>query len=90
MRNKKLKRHIGIDLHTNSFTACLMEGAEPETHTMRLHGGDQARFIEMLQLDDEVAVEATNNSRWFCEQVRRRSSNCRAIPLSLLAAFIAS
>ena len=41
MRNKKLKRHIGIDLHTNSFTACfLLEGAEPQSHTMRLQGGD--------------------------------------------------
>lgn len=68
--SKKLKRHIGIDLHTNSFTACfLLEGAEPETHTLPLQGGGLERFIEMLQPNDEVAVEATGNSRWFCEQV---------------------
>ena len=68
-KNKKLKRPISVGLHTNRFTACfLLEGAEPEIHTMRLQGGGLERSIEMLQPDDEVAVESTGNSRWFCEQ----------------------
>ena len=27
-------------------------------------------FAAMLKADDEVAVEATGNTRWFCRQLR--------------------
>ena len=67
---KQVKRHIGIDLHTDCFTFCiLLEGAEPETHTWLLQDGLE-RFIEVLRPGDEVAIEATGNSRWFREQVQ--------------------
>ena len=70
MKEKHLKRYIGIDLHTDCFTACILqEGAEPETHTLLLKGGLE-RFVRMLRPSDELAVEATGNSRWFHEQVR--------------------
>ena len=67
---KKVKRYIGIDLHTDCFTFCMLqEGSEPETHTFLLKGGLD-RFVEMLRPDDELAIESTGNSRWFRERVQ--------------------
>ena len=67
---KNMKRHIGIDLHTNSFTACILrEGVDAESLTLLLESGME-RFIKMLQPGDEVAVESTGNSRWFRERVQ--------------------
>ena len=37
---------------------------------MLLQGGLE-RFIKMLRPGDELAVESTNNSRWFREQVHK-------------------
>ena len=69
-RAKQVKRYIGIDLHTDCFTFCMLqEGSEPETHTLLLKGGLD-RFVEMLRPEDELAIEATGNSRWFREQVQ--------------------
>ncbi|MGL9759687.1 MAG: IS110 family transposase, partial [Wolbachia sp.] len=51
-------RYIGIDLHTNSFTACyLQEGKAEYIQTFCLKNLDN--FIENLQDTDEVAIEAT-------------------------------
>ena len=67
---KKVKRYIGINLHTDCFTFCMLqEGSEPETHTLLLKGGLD-RFVEMLRPDDELAIESTSNSRWFRERVQ--------------------
>ena len=54
-KSRKVKRHIGIDLHTDCFTFCILrKKAEPETHTWLLQGGLE-RFIEILRPGDEVA-----------------------------------
>ena len=67
---KNRQRYIGVDLHSNSFTACIfMEGAEPETLTLQLQGGGLEQFIKKLHPGDELAVEATSNSTWFRDQV---------------------
>ena len=69
-KEKNRKRYIGVDLHTNIFTACFfMEEAEHEIVTLQLQGGGLEQFIKMLQPEDELAVEATGNSTWFREQV---------------------
>lgn len=65
-----MTRYIGIDLHTNSFTACILQDGEAEKiQTLSLQGGGLEQFIEKLQPNDELAVEATGNSAWFREQV---------------------
>jgi transposase len=65
-----MRRYIGIDLHTNSFTACTLQDGETEKiQTLSLQGGGLEKFIEKLLPDDELAVEATGNSAWFREQV---------------------
>lgn len=61
-------RYIGVDLHTNSFTACYLEQEKPEyIKTFRLQ--DLGNFIKNLQETDEVALEATGNSCFFYDEV---------------------
>jgi len=62
---------IGVDLHTNSFTTCRLEADGRESlATWQLCASDMERFCLTLDGDDEIAVEATGNSAWFCEEVR--------------------
>jgi transposase len=61
---------IGVDLHTNSFTACRLgvDGSE-SFETYQLASADMDRFCAGLDGDDEIAVEATGNSAWFRDSV---------------------
>ncbi len=62
---------IGVDLHSNSFTVCRLEAsAEDAFETFHLSADDMKRFCLTLDADDSLAVEATGNSTWFCDQVR--------------------
>lgn len=61
---------VGVDLHTNSFTACRREADGAEAFaTYGLSAVDLERFCLTLDADDELAVEATGNSAWFRDQV---------------------
>jgi transposase len=63
-------KHIGIDLHTNSFTVCYLEAGKPERiETFRLQETGLQRFIGTLEDADEIALEATGNSCFFRDQV---------------------
>jgi transposase len=58
------KRHIGIDLHRNCFTACVrLENGRNYLSDWKLE--DLPRFIKKLRDSDEVAVEMTGNTRFF-------------------------
>ena len=62
-------RSIGVDLHSNSLTACyLKEDGTQEFPTFSLR--ELAAFQASLCAEDELAVEATGNTRWFVKQVR--------------------
>lgn len=66
-----MKRYIGIDLHTNSFTVCYY-GGEEETmrfKTYQLAAGAIRCFKQSLQPEDEMAVEATGNMDYFVDQI---------------------
>ncbi len=61
---------IGVDLHTNSFTICRLEADGSESfETFQLASADLDRFCFSLDARDELAVEATGNSAWFCDEV---------------------
>jgi len=62
-------KHIGIDLHTNSFTACYLENGKERIATFQLQGNGLQKFIDTLEQGDEVALEATGNSCFFRDQV---------------------
>jgi len=62
------RRHIGIDLHRNCFTACVrLENGRNYLSEWRLE--DLPRFARKLRASDEVAVEMTGNTRFFHEAV---------------------
>ena len=62
---------IGVDLHTNSFTICRLEADGSEVFaTFQLSASDLDKFCMSLDADDELAVEATGNTSWFCDEVR--------------------
>lgn len=63
--------HIGVDLHTNSFTICRLEADGSQAFaTYQLAEADLERFCLSIDADDEVAVEATGNTAWFCDEIR--------------------
>lgn len=63
-------QYIGVDIHTNTFTACYLQKDGSEVlQTFPLQDGGLERFIKNLQSGDEVALEATGNSLWFREQI---------------------
>lgn len=66
-------RYIGIDLHRNCFTACLLaENGRSYLRTWRLSELD--KFCSKLKKSDEVAVEVTGNTRLFCDRVSPKVS----------------
>ncbi len=65
-----MKRYLGIDLHTNSFTCCYLHADGRETiRTWPLQGGGLEQFIQGVHAGDEVALEATGNAAYFCKTV---------------------
>ena len=64
-------RSIGVDLHSNSLTACyLTEAGEEKIETWGLP--DLSGFARSLRQTDQLAVEATGNTRWFVGQIKAR------------------
>jgi transposase len=62
-------RFIGVDLHSNSLTACyLSEDGSEEMRTFDLK--ELVKFQETLELSDQLAVEATGNTRHFREAIK--------------------
>lgn len=62
---------IGVDLHTNSFTICRLEADGSEAfQTFHLSAQALEQFCQSLDAEDELAVEATGNTAWFCDEVR--------------------
>lgn len=61
-------RHLGVDLHPNSFTVCyLNEDGNEQLRTFSLSA--LAEFQRSLQPEDVVAVEATGNTRFFVKAI---------------------
>lgn len=62
-------RFIGVDLHSNSLTACyLEENGSEQLRTFALK--ELGQFQASLAATDQVAVEATGNTRHFREAIK--------------------
>jgi transposase len=62
-------RYIGVDLHTTQITVCYLKATgEFEIRKYQLY--EMNKFVNTLEITDEMAVEATCNTRWFSQQVR--------------------
>ncbi len=65
-------RYIGVDLHTTQITVCYL--TEKDEITIRKYQlVEIEKFVADLRATDEIAVEATGNTRWFSEQVQEKS-----------------
>jgi transposase len=64
-------RYIGVDLHRNCFTVCI-RWDNGRSHLWRWKSNDLNKFVSTLKSTDEVAVEATGNTRLFYDAVCRR------------------
>jgi transposase len=63
-------RYIGVDLHTTQITVCYL--TEKEDFSIKKYQlCEIEKFVSDLRKTDEIAVEATGNTRWFVEQVKR-------------------
>ena len=61
-------RYIGVDLHTTQITVCYLKtAAEYGFKQYRLD--EIEAFLSSLEATDELAVEATGNSRWLVGKV---------------------
>ncbi len=61
-------RYIGIDLHRNCFTSCILaENGRNYLRAWRLE--ELAGFCAKLRKSDEIAVEVTGNTRLFYDAV---------------------
>src|SRR5450631_4428885 len=66
---KPKMRDIGVDLHSNSLTACyLSESGSEELRTFDLK--ELAQFQASLEPTDQIAVEATGNTRYFVGAIK--------------------
>jgi transposase len=64
-------RYIGVDLHTTQITVCYLK-AEEEFEIRKYQLVEMEKFVNTLEISDEIAVEATCNTRWFSEQVQEK------------------
>ncbi len=64
-------RYIGVDLHTTQITVCYLT-AKDEISIRKYQLIEIEKFVSDLEKVDEIAVEATCNTRWFREQVEEK------------------
>ena len=60
-------RHIGVDLHKRQFHVCYYSGGVSGHRAYKM--AELGRFISTLEPGDQIAVEATGNTRYFIDRV---------------------
>jgi len=75
-----MKKYIGVDLHKNSFTVCIMgETGEYRVETYKVNTKGISCFKEGLKEEDEVAVESTGNTGYFVREIEGRVRKVRVV-----------
>lgn len=66
-----MARYVGVDLHRDCFTVCVRsETGRTQTREWKLT--EVKEFVRRLKPTDELAVEATGNTRYFASIVREK------------------
>ncbi len=66
-----MARYVGVDLHRDCFTVCIRsEAGRTQTREWKLK--DVREFARRLKPADELAVEATGNTRYFASVVKEK------------------
>ena len=64
-------KFIGIDLHTNCFTACFLdEKGNKSIITFNLNAEGIEKFLENVNMESYVIVEATINTFCFVNLIK--------------------
>ena len=72
-------RFVGVDLHKNMFVASFYT-SDTDTHELRHYRlNELERFIADLESCDIVAVESTNNTRYFVNSIRGHVHDVKVI-----------
>lgn len=70
-------RNIGVDLHKNSFTVCIISKTSKEKKKYKIEELD--KFTKELRKTDRIAVESTNNTRHFVERLREKVKEIKIV-----------
>jgi len=71
MKEERLVRYLGIDLHKTNFVVCFLnEDDSFRIETFPLSKTGISRFLAKLEKDDAVAVEVTQNIYYFYDQIK--------------------
>jgi transposase len=63
-----MKRYLGVDLHRTQFVVCTrLENGEQEVRQWRI--AELPKFVEQLQSEDQIAVEAMGTTARFHDAV---------------------
>lgn len=73
-----MNRYIGVDLHTTQITVCYLTEKD-EISIRKYQLCEIEKFRASLKRTDQIAVEATGNTRWFCEQVQKKAGEIRIV-----------
>jgi transposase len=84
-------RFLGVDLHKTNFVVCfLSEDDRSQTETFPMNAQGLLRFKRRLRADDQLAVEASANTFYFCRQVRERLAKIVVVDTYRLAVIARS
>jgi transposase len=79
-----VKQVFGVDLHTNKFNYCLISLEKDKkikrgSYYISKNGKGVETFVNMLNEDDMVVIEATSNSFWFARLLLEKTKEVKVI-----------
>lgn len=72
-------RYVGVDLHKNMFVVSFFNSTSLNHKVKSYLIKEIAGFIEDLDITDTVAVESTNNTRYFVNSIREHVSGVKVV-----------
>lgn len=74
-----MRRHIGVDLHKNTFMVCYLSKNCKELKSFEVSTSGIEAFKYGLGKRDEVAVESTGNTGYFVRDIKDSVKTVRII-----------
>lgn len=84
--NYRLKKYIGIDLHTSNFTAFYInKNNEKHSQTFNIDPKSIKEFVKTLRRYDEIAIETVSNADYFRSIIEKHVKKIVLVPTSNFA-----
>ncbi len=74
-----MSRYYGIDLGKTKFKVAVLNECGEDAHIMTYSINALGAFINRVQKDDYVVVEATTNAFWFVEKIKPYVKECYVV-----------